>query len=475
VVALGALLVALGRYTPVFAVFQALVPGVELFRGPGRYLYVFVLAVVPLTGMGVQRLLDADADAARSARRVAIVALAVALALGAAALGVWLAGRADPPWWRDVLREAHVSRTADAGHPLPFGSRGFQARTLAVAWRSLAAAGGWSAATGLLLLAFGLGRLRGARAATLAALLVAVELLAFDRRYVRGRDPRSLAWPPALAATLEGELAGPYRLTTVGARDVSDAGRARALGLDHVGGFESIQLARYSEAMNALGGLPVESQMVVSTPHAPHALLDMLGVRVWLAPADVAPASGMRAVRRAGKRAVLVSDRALPRAWIAPRALTLPDARRRLRHLAEGRWDPRTVVVLEEDVTRPPPATTLGGRVEVLERAPGSYRLLADSPDGGYLVLAESWYPGWTATIDGVPADVLRANHLVQAVVLPPGRHEVRFVYRSRSLRRGCAVALGALLVPAVAVAAVRLRRRRSADQRPDRRSNASA
>ena len=63
--------------------------------------------------------------------------------------------------------------------------------------------------------------------------------------------------------------------------------------------------------------------------------------------------------------------------------------------------------------------------------------------------------PGWRATVDGVPAPILRANGFVPAVYLEPGEHVVEFMFRPRSLLIGAA-----LLVWIVAAVAVALRRR---------------
>lgn len=65
----------------------------------------------------------------------------------------------------------------------------------------------------------------------------------------------------------------------------------------------------------------------------------------------------------------------------------------------------------------------------------------------GLLVRSETWAPGWQATIDGAPAEVLRVDCALQGVWLEAGSHEVRFEYAPMTYRVGRWVSLGTLLV----------------------------
>jgi hypothetical protein len=66
---------------------------------------------------------------------------------------------------------------------------------------------------------------------------------------------------------------------------------------------------------------------------------------------------------------------------------------------------------------------------------------------GGLLVLADTDYPGWTATVDGQPARILRVNGAFRAVEVPAGARQVRFEYRPGWLLPGAIISAAALLL----------------------------
>ncbi len=71
------------------------------------------------------------------------------------------------------------------------------------------------------------------------------------------------------------------------------------------------------------------------------------------------------------------------------------------------------------------------------------------SSSAAILVLAEAWYPGWTAKVNGVKAEAFPVNGWMRGVVVPPGDFEVEWTYHEPRLGLGCLVALvaGALLL----------------------------
>lgn len=85
---------------------------------------------------------------------------------------------------------------------------------------------------------------------------------------------------------------------------------------------------------------------------------------------------------------------------------------------------------------------------------------------GGVVVLSDIYYPGWTCTIDGQPAEIARANYVLRAVKVPAGEHEMTMNFDPQTVHVTEAIAyatlalLGLLLVAQVVVA---LRKQRTA------------
>ncbi len=77
------------------------------------------------------------------------------------------------------------------------------------------------------------------------------------------------------------------------------------------------------------------------------------------------------------------------------------------------------------------------GRLEVVHNRPGRFVFQVDCPTRQMVAVSESFHPGWRASIDGRPAEVLRVNGDFFGCVVEPGKHRVVFEFRPRSLQYG--------------------------------------
>ena len=77
------------------------------------------------------------------------------------------------------------------------------------------------------------------------------------------------------------------------------------------------------------------------------------------------------------------------------------------------------------------------------------------SKNGGVIVFSEVYYPGWTATVDGQPAQLGRANYLLRALNVAPGQHKVVLTFRPKSVTVTETVAYVAYAILLLAIAVV--------------------
>ena len=77
------------------------------------------------------------------------------------------------------------------------------------------------------------------------------------------------------------------------------------------------------------------------------------------------------------------------------------------------------------------------------------------SDKGGIVVFSEIYYPGWTATIDGQPAELGRVNYILRALNVKAGQHQVELSFHPKSVERTETIAYVAFVLLLLAVAAV--------------------
>ena len=174
---------------------------------------------------------------------------------------------------------------------------------------------------------------------------------------------------------------------------------------------------------------------------------DLLGIRHILVPPDVAlDGPGLSLQYQAADGRIYRSETALPRAFVVSRARCLGDEQT-LHLIRERAVDFRREVLLAGCGTPPLASDESSTATAVIEHyAPHRVVITAASDHPGYLVLTDTWFPGWTAHVDGREFPVERADYAFRAVRLEPGRHEVEFRYAPGSVRLGLALSVLALL-----------------------------
>jgi hypothetical protein len=224
-------------------------------------------------------------------------------------------------------------------------------------------------------------------------------------------------------------------------------------GLDGVAGYDGMIPRRVDEVIRPkVSGLNlVGSGYLPEVPVFLSPVRDLLGVRHILVPPEVTLTEpGLSLQYEADDGRIYRNEAALPRAFVVPRARCLGDEQT-LRLIRGRAVDFRQEVLLAGCAA--PPLTGAGASTaaaEIEHHAPQRVVITATSDHAGYLVLTDTWFPGWTARVDGRDTQVERADYAFRAVRLEPGRHEVEFRYRPGSVRLGLALSVLAALTTLV-------------------------
>ena len=141
-----------------------------------------------------------------------------------------------------------------------------------------------------------------------------------------------------------------------------------------------------------------------------------------------------------------------PRAYVAGTAIYSPGADETLARLSSPGFDATQEVLLASRAGVDPLPSVPGpaGQVESFHRQPNSVTLRVNLSRPGYVVLLDRFDPNWHATLDGREVRILRADHLFRAVQSGTGQHEVRFYYRQQGLVPGLVVSIAALVLSAI-------------------------
>jgi hypothetical protein len=136
----------------------------------------------------------------------------------------------------------------------------------------------------------------------------------------------------------------------------------------------------------------------------------------------------------------------LPRVFVVEHGVPVADETEAIARLGWGQFDPATEALVLPGLEIPAgSASSLN--VKIVSATSRSLRLEADIDAPGLLVVSEAYYPGWQAWIDDEPTTIHPANVMMRSVLVPAGKHQVRFEYRPRSVVIGFAISGLALIV----------------------------
>jgi len=427
-VGLVGVLLALGKYGPLYPLAYHVLPAYSLFKDQERAAYLWSFSAAVLAGVGWTALICSGARNRRAegcddgtpvhARH----ALSVGAACAAMGLGLFAAA-----YFR--LQPVPVDNPASDVAPVP-------AFVAAVA-----------VCGGMIALRFAVVR-RGAHYA--AALAAALVLVGGPLYGANAGNNRSASPPPVRAGALD-----------------ALAYASRQPGLFRVAELQDLlpgNLGVIEHVSFPTGDSPIYLRTVrtLLETHLQYRLSQLFNVRYLIGTSDDG-GPGVKLVATYGDLRVFERQYSLPRAW-AVRDVRVAASDDQDLDMTLHVPEPGATAVVRQPLALPiqGPSLPRDQHETWTSYQPTDRELDVMVTDDALLVVSEPWYPGWEATLDGRPAPIIQTDYAFQGIEIPAGTHHVVFRFRPVALYRGAMLGVVALLVAIAMVTADQVLRRRS-------------
>jgi hypothetical protein len=157
------------------------------------------------------------------------------------------------------------------------------------------------------------------------------------------------------------------------------------------------------------------------------------------------------------------NTKAAPEAYLVHQMIVAKTPEDALKTIGSPSFDWRKTVVVDGVSQSIADGVTVAGPVSesVTVSRPSTNKVSVEFNSGanGVLVLNDTFYPGWSARIDGERAPILHANYLFRAVKVPAGKHRIDFAYEPASFYIGAALFGVAVLCMVLLLFANRIKR----------------
>jgi len=425
--------------TPLYALLFYGLPGYNQLHSPFRWVFPYTLAVAALAGMGAERLCSrssSDDPQAVRGKEIATLPAFAALGLGILTLLVVAVSLAVPGPF--ILLGQRILAAVDLARAAFADGRAFWSYQAV----NLLKFGGLLSLSGAALL-WARRRSPGTSLGLIAVLVF--DLWLYGHGFHAAAQPAWLSFrPPVVDFLLDAkEKEGPWRFTTfiLPGEKTFNANVGMFYGLEDVRGYDSIIPRPYVEFMEQVEEqdellynriAPLSDYASLDSP-----LLHLLGVRYLLTTQPITHPAWTLVYDQEVK--VYRNERAFPRAFVVHSAQVVPTAQI---HPNLAAFDLQRTVLLADEKASAPYALgcadcSPASQPLILSYRPNEVVISATLELPGWLVLTDSFFPGWRAYDNEREIPILRADGLFRAVRLEAGPHRIRFRYSPMSVRLG--------------------------------------
>lgn len=434
--ALFSLLLAFG--SPLYAIFFYGVPGFDQLHTPFRWVYPYTISVTVLAGIGAGYFFSSATQGATTGfteqlkRRYTLLPLfAGALIVAAIALSL-------------VLRETTLSIASTVLSRSAKLQQAFADPEMLVSYefRNLFILGTLLICSGVILWLATRTRNSPRAWQSLAVALLLGDLFYFGMGFNSKSSPDTLNVVPPAMQYLKSDPSV-YRIATFGTDDILKPDIGMRYGIQDIRGYDTIIMKRYVEFWRLMEEPHGLIYSMIKTIDQPKSLdskwLDLMNVKYILSSQPLS----VDGLELAYDHDVFIyrNQDQMPRAFLVRTVRPVASPEQALSEMRDASFDPRREVVIENW-----PADDGGLRLSRGDAittaqitAYGTNQVVMDvqSEADAILVLSDTYFPGWRATVDEQEVPVYRANYTFRAIPVTTGSHKVTFTYNPLSLKIG--------------------------------------
>lgn len=220
--------------------------------------------------------------------------------------------------------------------------------------------------------------------------------------------------------------------------------RMMEFGIYDINGYEAVTRSR-------VGDLNSFILCMVKSPDDIN-LLSAMNVK-YIASPKILNLKGYKLVKESPIANLYENKNVLPRAFLSDKALVIRDRVKIFQKFCDKGWDPLKEVILEEEPAESGQMQLISENQKLKDKAdivtykPNEVTIDVSINSPKFLVLSDSYYPGWRAYVDGKRAKIYQANYIMRALYIDAGHHRVRFVFIPFSFWFGLAISLLTALI----------------------------
>lgn len=266
-------------------------------------------------------------------------------------------------------------------------------------------------------------------------LFVVTELFSFGWKFTPF-TPKQFLYPDT---SITNELNAPWVTRTTG-NTVIPVNFRMSYGIPSLEGYDAVYPARAAQYISSLNALSSTSRVsgryaLVDDIHSALVPLASVNSIITSNPSEF-DSLRYKTVLTENKTTILEDTLALPSAYFVQKIIYKPRSEV-IETLLSKEFDPKNSVVLEGQL---PEGNCTSAQVISNISLFGERTIEVETKGGCVLVVTDSFYPGWIASIDGAQTRIYAANYLFRAIYVPDGHHLVRFVYRPDSFLVGAII-----------------------------------